>query len=92
MDIDLKLVGPVGNGRVTCVSIYGGPEIDFGDGPGTSLWIDNLSPDGEILQIFKSWFESDSSKKVWHNHSFDRHVMGNEGINCSGFWRHVPHG
>ncbi len=91
MDIDLKLVGPVGNGRVTCVSIYGGPDVDFGDGPGTSLWVDNLSPEGEILQIFKAWFESHSSKKVWHNYSFDRHVMGNEAINCGGFFGDTFH-
>jgi hypothetical protein len=104
MDIDLSLVGPVGNGRVTCVSIFGGPDVDFGDGPGTlthsfcsalfplsmacmhacmhdtslttasssssssssflpragsALWIDNLGPEGELVQVFKAWFESD---------------------------------
>ena len=24
-------------------------------------------------------------KKVWHNYSFDRHVMGNAGLQCQGF-------
>ena len=31
-DIELKVEGPVGNGKATCVSIYGGPHVDFGDG------------------------------------------------------------
>lgn len=91
MDIDLKLVGPVGNGRVTCVSIFGGPDVDFGDGPGGSLWVDNIGPEGELLQMFKAWFEDDKYKKVWHNYSFDRHVMGNEDINCGGFYGDTFH-
>lgn len=46
-DIDVKTQGPVGNGFVTCVSIFGGPDIDFGlgEGPGTALWIDNMNYD-----------------------------------------------
>merc|ERR1711908_12850 len=91
MDIDLKLVVPVGNGRVTCVSIFGGPEVDFGDGPGSALWIDNIGPEGEILQLFKAWFQDDKFKKVWHNYGFDRHVMGNEDINCGGFYGDTFH-
>jgi hypothetical protein len=34
-DLDLKAQGPVGNGRVICISIYGGPDVDFGHGKGT---------------------------------------------------------
>ena len=34
-DLNLKTEGPVGNGRVICLSIYGGPEVDFGHGKGT---------------------------------------------------------
>ena len=52
-DIDLKEVGPVGNGRVTCVSIYSGPDIDFGTGKGKTLWIDNLDEAEGVLQEFK---------------------------------------
>jgi hypothetical protein len=33
-DIDLKSVGPVGNGKVICLSVYGGPDVDFGTGKG----------------------------------------------------------
>ena len=85
MDIDLKTQGPVGNGKVTCVSIYGGPDVDFGSGPGSALWIDNLDQSSGILHIFKDWFENSDVKKVWHNYGFDRHVLNNEGINCKGF-------
>ena len=87
MDIDLKSVGPVGNGYVTCVSIYSGKDFDYGlgDGPGSTLWIDNLDDAFGVLQEFKDWFEDERFRKVWHNYGFDRHVMWNEGIDCRGF-------
>jgi hypothetical protein len=28
---------------------------------------------------------------VWHNYGFDRHVMGNEGIDCGGFFGDTFH-
>jgi hypothetical protein len=86
MDIDLKSVGPIGNGYVTCASIYSGPTFDYGLGeePGSSLWIDNLDDACSILQEFKDWFENERFLKVWHNYGFDRHVMWNEGINVLG--------
>ena len=88
-DIDLKTQGPVGNGHVVCVSIYGGPTVDFGaadgDGMGKALWIENLDESEGVLNIFKNWFENESIKKVWHNYGFDRHVLYNHGIDCRGF-------
>lgn len=93
MDIDLKEVGPVGNGYVTCVSIHSGANFDYGlgDGPGTTLWIDNLDDAHGVLQEFKEWFEDERFLKVWHNYGFDRHVMWNEGINCKGFGGDTMH-
>lgn len=93
MDIDLNQVGPVGNGYVTCVSIYSGPNFDYGldDGPGTTLWIDNLDDAHGILQEFKPWFEDPRFLKVWHNYGFDRHVMWNEGIDCQGLGGDTMH-
>ena len=93
MDIDLKQVGPVGNGYVTCVSIYSGPDFDYGlgDGPGTALWIDNLDDAYGVLQEFKAWFEDPTKFKVWHNYGFDRHVLWNEGIDCQGFGGDTMH-
>jgi hypothetical protein len=86
-DIDLKEVGPVGNGKVICISIYGGPNIKFGDKfpVGSTLWVENIGESEGLLQLFKDWFEDETYKKVWHNYGFDRHVMFNEGINCRGF-------
>jgi DNA polymerase-1 len=86
MDIDLKSVGPIGNGYVTCASIYSGPTFDYGLGEelGTCLWIDNLDDAYGILQEFKDWFENERFLKVWHNYGFDRHVMWNEGIDVLG--------
>ena len=93
MDIDLKNVGPVGNGYVTCLSVYSGPDFDYGLGaePGSTLWIDNLDDAHGILQEFKPWLESETFKKIWHNYGFDRHVLWNEGIDCRGFGGDTMH-
>jgi hypothetical protein len=93
MDIDLKEVGPVGNGYVTCVSVYSGPDFDYGLGepPGSTLWIDNLDDAHGVLQEFKEWFENEEFLKVWHNYGFDRHVMWNEGIDVKGFGGDTMH-
>eukprot|EP00559_Dactyliosolen_fragilissimus_P004872 CAMPEP_0184867672 /NCGR_PEP_ID=MMETSP0580-20130426/27461_1 /TAXON_ID=1118495 /ORGANISM="Dactyliosolen fragilissimus" /LENGTH=1087 /DNA_ID=CAMNT_0027368095 /DNA_START=373 /DNA_END=3636 /DNA_ORIENTATION=+ len=93
MEINLKDVGPVGNGYVSCVSIYSGPNFDYGlgDGPGTTLWIDNLDESFGLLQNFKKWFEDERFLKVWHNYGFDRHVMWNEGILVKGFGGDTMH-
>jgi len=44
------MLGPVGNGRVICISVYAGEEFDFGLGPGKALWIDNID---EVRASFK---------------------------------------
>jgi DNA polymerase-1 len=93
MEIDLNSVGPVGNGFVTCASVYSGPDFDYGlgDGPGSVLWIDNLDDSFDVLQVFKPWFENESHLKVWHNYGFDRHVMWNHGIDVKGFGGDTMH-
>lgn len=93
MCIDLSKVGPVGNGYVTCASIYSGPDFDYGLGAGSGsvLWIDNLDEAVGVLQEFKEWFEDERFLKVWHNYGFDRHVMFNEGIDVRGFGGDTMH-
>ena len=90
-DIDLKRVGPVGNGKVTCASIYSGPDVDFGAGPGGVLWIDNLDEADSTLDGFKDFFVDEDQKKVWHNYSFDRAVLYNHKIDCKGFGGDTMH-
>jgi len=68
---------------VLCATIYAGPDIDFGSGP--MIWIDNMGSAEGVLQEFKPYFENQKIRKIWHNYSFDRHVLGNLGINCQGF-------
>eukprot|EP01034_Spumella_vulgaris_P022490 gene22490-28618_t len=65
--------------------MYGGKDVDFGDGPGGTLWVENIGEAQDVLQEFKGFFEDPKCLKVWHNYGFDRHVMNNEGINCAGF-------
>lgn len=50
--IDLKTQSPYGNGRVICLSVYSGPDIDFGNGP--RLWVDNLD-DAEVCCVVCGW-------------------------------------
>ena len=91
MALDLKEEGPVGNGYVTCLSVYSGPDFDYGDGPGTVLWIDNLDDAVGVLEVFQPWLENERHKKVWHNYGFDRHVLWNEGADVRGFGGDTMH-
>lgn len=100
MEIDVRNQSPVGHGRVTCISVYVGPDVDFGSGP--KLWIDTLdltAADGsrttdtgeEMLRALKPYLEDETILKVWHNYSFDRHVLANHGIACRGFGGDTMH-
>ncbi|KAJ0396513.1 hypothetical protein ATCC90586_006599 [Pythium insidiosum] len=88
-DIDIKAVGPVGNGKVTCLSLYSGPDVDYGNGP--YVWIDNLDSAEGTLEYFREFLESREYKKVWHNYSFDRHVLYNHGIDVQGLGGDTMH-
>ncbi|CAM9468731.1 unnamed protein product [Chrysoparadoxa australica] len=97
-DIDIKTEGPVENGRVICLSVYSGPTVDYGDGPGDVLWVDNMDDAYGVLREFKPFLESEKHKKVWHNYSFDTHVLHNspsgdpeERITCRGFGGDTMH-
>ncbi|KAL4152440.1 hypothetical protein PRNP1_009370 [Phytophthora ramorum] len=87
--IDIKAVGPVGNGVVSCLSLYSGPDVDYGNGP--YVWVDNLDSAEGTLQYFKTFLESKQYRKVWHNYSFDRHVLYNHGINVQGLGGDTMH-
>lgn len=89
--VDPTAESPVGKGRVICLSAYGGPELDFGNGP--RLYIDVLDGEGgeELLELFRAYFEDDELYKVWHNYSFDRHILNNHGIRVAGFGGDTMH-
>ena len=53
------------------------------------LWALNIGP--KSWEIFKPYFESDDVKKVWHNYSFDRHVIENHGVKLRGFTADTMH-
>jgi len=40
---------------------------------------------------FAPFFEDPSFKKVWHNYSFDSHVIENHGIKVAGFHADTMH-
>jgi hypothetical protein len=62
--IDVKQETPVDHGEITCFSIYGGPEADFGGGK-SCIWVDVLDGGGkEILEKFANFFSDPSIMKV----------------------------
>ena len=103
MDIDVKRHSPCCHGKVSCISIYCGPDLDFSVDVGaepqpgapfrTMLWVDTFLDGDEsrqeeakaIIEAFRPFFESPAHTKVWHNYSFDRHVMEQLGISMKGF-------
>ncbi|KAL2632819.1 hypothetical protein R1flu_004298 [Riccia fluitans] len=88
-DIDVKKESPVGHGRLICFSIFCGPNADFGGGR-RRLWVDVFGKDA-VLDEFRSYFEDENIKKIWHNYSFDRHILGNHGIEARGFYADTMH-
>lgn len=89
IEIDVKNQSPVGHGKIICASIYCGPEFDFGNGP--RIWINNLDEAEGTIDYFKEYFEDNSIKKVWHNYSFDKHILENHGMKPRGFGGDTMH-
>ncbi|CAN8268931.1 unnamed protein product [Cochlearia groenlandica] len=89
--IDVKSETPVDHGELICFSIYCGSEADFGGGK-SCIWVDVLGESAkDVLAEFKPFFEDSSIKKVWHNYSFDNHIIRNYGIKLSGFHGDTMH-
>ena len=84
-DIDPKQQSPVGHGRVTAITVYAGDDVNFGNGP--RLFIDCLDPtDGtDMFSVFSQYFADHSIRKVFHNYSFDYHVLSNHHLHVRGF-------
>ena len=106
MDIDVTRESPCCHGIITCFSLYCGPDIHFGPEPiheggvkKNMIWVDTWLNGEEskkdeakaILETFRVFFESEGHKKVWHNYSFDRHVIERMGIICRGFYGDTMH-
>lgn len=89
--IDVKQETPVNHGEIICFSIYSGPQATFGNGK-SCIWVDVLDGGGkDLLAIFAPFFEDPSIKKVWHNYSFDNHIIENYGLKLSGFHADTMH-
>eukprot|EP00873_Tetraselmis_striata_P045984 jgi/Tetstr1/466248/TSEL_010804.t1 len=94
--IDVKKQSPVGHGQVICFSVHAGPHLHFGEGTSLDpannrnmLWVDTYGIKDEaevagVFDAFKPFFADSSIKKVWHNFSFDRHVLNSHGMECNG--------
>ena len=80
---------PLGQGTVICLSVYSGPTVDYGRGPGQALWVD--TSDEAVLKAMRPFLECERCLKVWHNYGFDRHVLYNHGIDVRGFGGDTMH-
>jgi len=97
--IDVTCQTPVGHGNVICFSVFAGPDVNFakpGEPKKSLLWVDLLDKDNvrfhqEIFDVFTPYLENEKAKKVWHNYSFDRHVVENHGIHLGGFAADTMH-
>jgi len=94
MDIDLKSVGPIGHGYVTCLSICSSPEFDYGLGGklGTMLWMDNLADAHGILQELKPWSEHEEALEVWHSKGILVKGFGGDTIHMARLSDTIPPG
>lgn len=80
---------PVNHGRVVCATCYCGEDVDFGSGP--RLFIDNSGPSEGLLECFREYFEDLGFQKVFHNYSFDRHVLRRHNIRLRGLHADTLH-
>eukprot|EP00747_Dinoflagellata_sp_TGD_P086027 gnl/TRDRNA2_/TRDRNA2_163120_c1_seq1.p1 gnl/TRDRNA2_/TRDRNA2_163120_c1~~gnl/TRDRNA2_/TRDRNA2_163120_c1_seq1.p1 ORF type:complete len:191 (-),score=40.61 gnl/TRDRNA2_/TRDRNA2_163120_c1_seq1:16-588(-) len=72
--LTVGMESPVNHGNVVCATCFCGDDVDFGSGP--RLLVDNSGPAAGLLKKhFKSYFEDSSIKKIFHNYSFDRHML-----------------
>jgi len=95
--IDIAKESPCGHGAVISFTIYCGDDVHFGaqglqegEAPVNQLFVDTLlggdaDAAAPIFAAFKPFFEDATILKAWHNYSFDRHVLGNAGIDVKGF-------
>ncbi|CAM8944603.1 unnamed protein product [Rhodiola kirilowii] len=89
--IDVKQETPINHGEIICFSIYSGAHANYGAGK-SCIWVDVLDGGGrEILLEFAPFFDDPTIKKVWHNYSFDKHIIENYGIVVSGFHADTMH-
>ncbi|XP_059665247.1 DNA polymerase I A, chloroplastic/mitochondrial-like isoform X2 [Cornus florida] len=89
--IDVRRETPIDHGELICFSIYSEPAANFGNGK-SCIWVDVLDGGGRsLLAEFAPFFEDPSIKKVWHNYSFDSHVLQNYRLKISGFHADTMH-
>ncbi|KAK8951116.1 hypothetical protein KSP39_PZI003355 [Platanthera zijinensis] len=88
--IDVKQETPVDHGEIICFSIYSGPQAEFGNGK-SYIWVDVMDGGHDVLMEFAPFFEDPKIKKVWHNYSFDSHIIESHGIKLSGFYADTMH-
>lgn len=104
-NIDFEIGHGVDHGYITCVTIYVGPDVDFGNGP--RLFIDCLdvlddkahdvtdqlpsATNQLVMEILRPYLEEFSIRKIFHNHAFDCHQFANQSITVKGFAADTMH-
>lgn len=92
--LDVMKQSPAHNGTLLCMSCYAGPDVEFELGK-TRLWVDcydaesggvaaGEEPIPPVLEAFKAYFADEAQSKVWHNYSFDGHILLNYDVSAAG--------
>ena len=81
-EVSLRSSSPYMVGRVICLSVYAGEDLDFG--AGASLWLDTMDDASGTLEAFAPFLEAKDVPKVWHNYAFDRAQLARHGIAADG--------
>ena len=63
----MKEETPVGHGKIICLSIYSGNQVDYGNGK-SCIWVDVLDGENNILMEFAPFFENPAIRKVIYLH------------------------
>jgi hypothetical protein len=99
--LDVAKQSPAFNGTILCLSCYAGPGVAFEEGK-CRLWVDcydaetggvpaGQAPIPPVLAAFRDYFEDEGVRKVWHNFSFDAHILMNYGIRPYGLGGDTMH-
>eukprot|EP00177_Eucheuma_denticulatum_P003193 GFKZ01005758.1.p1 GENE.GFKZ01005758.1~~GFKZ01005758.1.p1 ORF type:complete len:781 (-),score=98.95 GFKZ01005758.1:1057-3399(-) len=76
-----KANSPIFESYPCTLSAYGGNEVDFGSGPHLVLPVNQHGSESQpVWELFKEYFTSEQSRKVWHDHSVMQQVLSTKSI------------
>lgn len=76
-----KSKSPIFESYPCTLSAYGGNEVDFGNGPHLLLPVHGSDSESQpVWQLFRDYFMSEQSRKIWHDYSVMQQVLSTKNI------------